>query len=43
MGVAAIFGYVTQMPGTTLRSPYTRRLHIKFDFDWPIGFREEDV
>ena len=25
------------------RSPFPRRLHIKFGFDWPSGFREEDV
>ena len=23
--------------------PFPRRLHIQFDFDWPSGFREEDV
>ena len=26
-------GHVTQMPQTNFRSPYTRRLHIKFGFD----------
>ena len=26
-------GHVTQMPRTNLRSPYPRRLHIKFGFD----------
>ena len=36
-------GHVTQMPLTNFRSPYPRRLHIKFCFDWPSGFREEDV
>ena len=36
-------GHVTQMPRTNFRSPYTRRLHIKFGFDRPSGFREEDV
>ena len=36
-------GHVTQMPRTNFRSPYPRRLHIKFGFDWPSGFREEDV
>ena len=25
------------------RSPFPRRLHIKFGFDWPSGFRGEDV
>ena len=34
---------VTQMPKTNFHSPYTRRLHIKFGFDRPSGFREEDV
>ena len=24
-------------------SPFLRRLRIKFVFDWPSGFREEDV
>ena len=36
-------GHVTQMPRTNFRSPYPRRLHIKFGFDRPSGFREEDV
>ena len=26
-----------------LSFPYSRKLHIKFDFDWPSGFGEEDV
>ena len=25
------------------RSPFPRRLHIIFDFDWPSGFGGEDV
>ena len=33
-------GHVTQMPRTNFRSPYPRRLHIKFGFS---GFGEEDV
>ena len=36
-------GHVTQMPRTNFCSPYPRRLHIKFGFDWPSGFREEEV
>ena len=36
-------GHVTQMPQTNFHSPYPRRLHIKFGFDQPSGFREEDV
>ena len=30
-------GHVTQMPRTKYRSPYPRRLHIKFGFDGPSG------
>ena len=32
-------GHVTRMPRANFRSPYPRRLHIKFGFDWPSGFR----
>ena len=35
--------HVTQMPRTKYRSRYSRRLHIKFGFDLPNGFWEEDV
>ena len=35
--------HVTQMPRKNFCCLYPRRLHIKFVFDWPIGFREEDV
>ena len=35
-------GHVTNMPRTKFRSLYPRRLHIKFGFDRPIGFGEED-
>ena len=34
--------HVTQMPRTNFRSPYPRRLHIKFRFDWPSSFGEEN-
>ena len=34
-------GHVTQMPRTKYRSPYPRRLHIKFGFDRPSGFGED--
>ena len=34
-------GHVTYMPRTKYRSPYPRRLHIKFGFDWHSGFGEE--
>ena len=36
-------GHVTHMLRTRFRSPYPRRLHIKFGFDWPSGFRGEDL
>ena len=31
-------GHVTQMRRTNFRSPYTRRLHIKFGYDRASGF-----
>ena len=31
-------GHVTKMQRTKFRSPYPRRLHIKFGFDRPSGF-----
>ena len=31
-------GHVTQIPRIQFGSPYPRRLHIKFGFDWPSGF-----
>ena len=40
-GRGGLLGHVTQMPRTNFRSPYQRRLHIKFGFDWPSGFRED--
>ena len=36
-------GHVTQMPRTNFRSPYPRRLNIKFGFDQSSGFGEEDL
>ena len=36
-------GHVTRMPSTNFHSPYPMRLHIKFGFDWPRGFRGGDV
>ena len=36
-------GHVTQMTQTNFHSPYPRRLQIKFGFDWPSSFWEEDV
>ena len=32
-GLGGHLGHVTQMPRTNFRSPYPRRLHIKFNFD----------
>ena len=42
-GRSGHLGHVTQMPRTKFRSPYTRRHHIKFGFDWQSGFGEEDL
>ena len=42
-GLGGHLGHVTQMPGTKFRSPYPSRLHIKFGFDWPSSFGEEDL
>ena len=36
-------GHVTLTNYTNFHSLFLRMLHIKFDFDWPSGFREEDV
>ena len=36
-------GIVTWTIYTKFCSPFPRRLHIKFSFDWPSGFRGEDV
>ena len=36
-------GHVTQMPRSNFRPPYPRKLHIKFGFNWPSGFGEEDI
>ena len=33
-------GHVTTMPSTNFRYPYPMRLHKKFSFDWPSGFRD---
>ena len=35
-------GHVTWTIYVNFRSPFPRRLHIKFGFDWPSGFRGED-
>ena len=36
-------GHVTRTIYINFRSPFPRRLHIKFGFDWSSGFREEDL
>ena len=36
-------GHVTWTIYINFRSPFPRRLHITFGFDWPSGFRGEDV
>ena len=36
-------GHVTWTIYTNFGSPFQRRLHINFGFDWPSGFGEEDV
>ena len=35
-------GHVTWTIYTNFRSPFLRMLHMKFEFDWPSGFREDD-
>ena len=35
--------HVTHMSRTNFRSPYPRRLQIKFGFDWASDFGEEDI
>ena len=37
-GRGSHLGHVTRMPRTNFRSPYPRRLNIKFGFDRPSGF-----
>ena len=36
-------GHVTWTIYINFRSPFPKRLLIKFGFDWPSGFREKDV
>ena len=40
-GLGGDLGHVTHMPRTNFRSPYPRRLRIKFGFDWASGFGED--
>ena len=41
-GHSGHLGHVTWTVYINFGSPYPRRLHIKFGFDRPSGFREED-
>ena len=36
-------GHVTLTIYINFLSPFPRMLHMKFGFDWPCGFRGEDV
>ena len=36
-------GHVAWTIYTNFRSPFLRMLHMKFGFDWPCGFRGEDL
>ena len=36
-------GHVTLTFYTKFLTPYLTMLHIKFDFNWPRGFRQKDV
>ena len=36
-------GHVTWISQSNFRLPYPWMLHIKFHFDWPSSFREEDL
>ena len=42
-GHSGHLGHVTCIILTNFRSPIVRSLHMKFWFDWPSGFRGEDV
>ena len=36
-------GHVSWTIYANFGSPFPRRRHIKFGFDWPSGFRGEDI
>ena len=42
-GYGSHLGHVTQMLRTNFSSPYPRRLHINFSFDWASVFEKKDV
>ena len=43
VGHGSHLGHVTRILRSNFRSPYPWTLHIKFHFDWPSSFREEDL
>ena len=43
VGHGGHLGHVTQISRSNFCSPYPWTLHIKFNFDWPSSFREEDL
>ena len=43
VGHGGHLGHVTQISRSHFRSPYQWTRHIKFHFDWPRSFREEDL
>ena len=42
-GRGSHLGHVTWISRSNFRLPYPWMLHIKFHFDWPSRFREEDL
>ena len=40
-GYGGHLGHATWSIYMDFRSPFPRRLHIKFGLDWPCGFRED--
>ena len=42
-GQGGYLGHVTWPIYLNFGSPFPKMLHIKFGFDWPSGFREEDL
>ena len=42
-GHGGYLGHVTWYIYNHIGSPFIQMLPIKFDFDWPSGFREEDL
>ena len=40
MGMARHLGHVTRTIWTNFRSPILRSLHMKFEFNWPSGFKD---